>query len=61
MAKAEETIAAHQKFWRGDGPCLILVPTGVMAQYDTEGCPRRFENPELMCGAEMHRALGQLD
>lgn len=57
MVKTEETIAAHKEFWRGDGPCLILVPTGVMAQSDTEGRSRRFENLELMwekdpCGAQ---------
>ena len=48
MAKTAEKIEAHEEFWRGEGPSMILIPTGEMAQYDTEGYPRRFENPELM-------------
>jgi hypothetical protein len=61
MATTKEMIVAHEKFWRGEGPCLILVPTGEMAQFDTEGYPRRFENPELMWEAEMRRARAVLD
>jgi hypothetical protein len=48
MAKTAEKIEAHEEFWRGEGPSMILIPTGEMAQYDTGGYPRRFENPELM-------------
>ena len=61
MAKTAEKIEAHEEFWRGEGPSMILIPTGEMAQYDTEGYPRRFENPELMWEAEMRRARAVLD
>jgi hypothetical protein len=61
MTKTGEKLAAHEKFWQDDGPCLILIPTGEVAQYDTEDYPRRFENPELMWEGEMHRARAVLD
>jgi hypothetical protein len=51
----------HRDFWRGEGPCLILIPTGQMALYDTEDYPERFENPLLMYQAEMERALKVVD
>lgn len=57
----ERKILAHQTFWRGEGPCLILIPTAAMEQYDVEGYRERFENPELMWQAEMRRARPALD
>ncbi|MBI3664841.1 MAG: hypothetical protein HY236_01215 [Acidobacteria bacterium] len=62
MAKTilEEKIEAHRKFWRGEGPSLILIPTSKMPQYDTEGYADRFENPALMWEAEMRRARAAL-
>lgn len=47
---------AHRRFWRGEGPCLLLLPTAAMEQYDLVGYRERFENPELMWQAEMRRA-----
>ena len=47
---------AHERFWRGEGPSLILVPTERSAQYDVEGYRQRFEDPRAMWDAEMRRA-----
>ena len=52
---------AHQAFWRGEGPCLLLTPTAAMDQYDLAGYRERFANPELMWQAEMRRARPVLD
>lgn len=56
-----EKIQAHEAFWRGEGPCLLLTPTGPMEQYDLVGYRERFEQPELMWAAEMRRARPVLD
>jgi hypothetical protein len=56
-----EKIEAHRRFWSGDGPSLILIPTSSMPLYDTEGYVERFENPELMWEAEMRRARPVID
>lgn len=52
---------AHQEFWRGKGPCLLLIPTAAMEQYDLAGYRERFENAELMWQAEMRRARPVVD
>ncbi len=57
----EDKKQAHSRFWRGDGPSLILIPAAQMDQYDVEGYRQRFENPELMWVAEMRRALPVID
>jgi hypothetical protein len=57
----QDRIEAQRRFWRGEGPSLILIPTADMPQYDTEGYAARFENPELMWEAEMRRARPVLD
>lgn len=57
----QEKVESHRRFWRGEGPSLILIPTGQMAQYDIAGYPERFSNPALMWEAEMRRALLVLD
>ena len=51
-----QKIEAHRRFWNGEGPCLILIPTPNIELYDLEGYPERFENPQLMWEAEMRRA-----
>ncbi len=56
-----EKLDAHQRFWSGEGPSLILIPTSQTDQYDTEGYLARFENPELMWEAEMRRARPVVD
>jgi len=52
---------AHERFWRGEGPCLILMPTCLAETYDTEGYPARFADPRLMWEAEMRRARPLID
>lgn len=47
---------SHLRFWRGEGPSLILIPTAQMEQYDTADYRRRFHDPQLMWEAEMRRA-----
>lgn len=61
MSGLLEKKLAHQAFWRGEGPCLLLIPTAAMEQYDLAGYRERFENPELMWQAEMRRARPVLD
>jgi hypothetical protein len=56
-----DKIEQHRRFWRGEGPCLILIPTANMAQYDTAGYRSRFDDPQLMWEAEMRRAEAVLD
>ncbi|MHC4388461.1 MAG: hypothetical protein ACYSX1_07620, partial [Planctomycetota bacterium] len=50
-----EKIERHKTFWRGEGPCLILVPPGrdmnemwQVQIYDTAEYKERFYNPEKM-------------
>lgn len=57
----QEHMNVHRRFWRGEGPSLILIPTAEMVQYDTDGYRERFEHPELMWEAEMRRARPVLD
>lgn len=54
-------IELHRRFWRGEGPCLILIPTENAAQYDTAGYRERFDNPALMWEAELRRAAPVVD
>ncbi len=56
-----ERIEAHRRFWAGEGPSLILIPTGRMELYDTAGYRERFEDAERMWEAEMARAKPVLD
>ncbi len=51
-----DKIEQHRCFWRGEGPCLILIPTADMEQYDTTGYRSRFDDPQLMWESEMRRA-----
>jgi hypothetical protein len=57
----DEKRDAHERFWRGEGPSLILVPAERSAQYDVEGYRERFEDPRAMWDAEMRRARAILD
>ncbi|TVQ35487.1 MAG: hypothetical protein EA384_16135 [Spirochaetaceae bacterium] len=54
-------IEQHRRFWSGDGPSLILVPTEQGALYDTERYDERFEDPQLMWESEMQRARPVID
>jgi len=49
-------IDAHERFWRGEGPCLILVPADDGRLYDLDDYPTRFHNPRGMWESEMRRA-----
>ncbi|MEI2727274.1 MAG: hypothetical protein V9H26_28390 [Verrucomicrobiota bacterium] len=61
MKRLREKKLAHERFWHGEGPCLLLLPTAAMEQYDLAGYRERFENPELMWQAEMRRARPVVD
>jgi len=52
---------AHLRFWRGEGPSLILIPAAQMDLYDTDDYRRRFDDPLLMWEAEMRRARPVID
>lgn len=47
---------AHETFWRGEGPSLILIPAERSAQYDVDGYRERFDDPRRMWEGEMGRA-----
>ena len=46
----------HDRFWRGDGPSLILVPAIESELYDLDGYQERFADSALMLDAERKRA-----
>jgi hypothetical protein len=54
-------IESHRRFWEGQGPSLLLVPTESGPLYDTTDYDRRFADPELMWEVEMHRARAVVD
>lgn len=49
-------LADHARFWRGEGPSLILVPAARQDTYDLDGYRDRFADPALMFDAEQARA-----
>jgi hypothetical protein len=58
-----EKLKAHEAFWEGVGPGLILIPPGRQELYDLQNYIDRFGNPERMWAAEMERAsrvIGQI-
>ncbi len=59
--KTDEKRDAHERFWRGEGPSLILIPAERSAQYDVDGYRQRFDDPRAMWDAEMRRAREILD
>ena len=61
MGATDERLAQHRRFWRGEGPGLILIPSARHEAYDLADYPARFKNPELMWEAEMARARGVVD
>ncbi len=58
---AREGIPIHEEFWRGAGPCLIVIPTSGEPQYDTADYAERFADPALMWRSEMRRARAVAD
>ncbi|MHC4463107.1 MAG: hypothetical protein ACYS30_16995 [Planctomycetota bacterium] len=62
MSVATETKKAlHERFWRGEGPSLILIPAGDIPLYDTTNYRARFYDPARMWESEMERAKRALD
>ena len=68
MISTAKKIEMHKAFWRGDGPCLMLVPpardmneTWQVQIYDTGDYRQRFYNPAKMWENEMTRARPVLD
>ena len=52
----QQKIEAHERFWRGDGPSLILIPAGQAPGYDMAHYPAWFRDPQAMWESEMCRA-----
>jgi len=52
----QQKIEAHERFWRGEGPSLILIPPSDGPPYDLKGYPARFHDPRAMWQSEMRRA-----
>ena len=57
----QEKIEAYRRFWRGEGPSLILIPPATMPVYDLEDYPRLFHDPEAMWESEIRRARAVAD
>jgi hypothetical protein len=53
--------ALHERFWRGEGSSLILIPAGDVPLYDTTEYRTRFYNPVKMWESEIERAKPVLD
>ena len=51
-----EKIEAHKAFWRGEGPCLILIPCGETAPPDLDDYEQRFREPAAMWEGQMREA-----
>jgi len=51
-----DKIESHQKFWKGEGPGLILIPPSSAGLYELNDYPRRFRDPQVMWKTEMKRA-----
>jgi len=63
-----EKIKRHEAFWRGEGPSLILIPSGrdmgeiwQVQIYDTSDYKERFYDPRLMWESEVERARPVID
>lgn len=57
----QQKIEDHRRFWRGEGPCLILVPSSGQPLYDLNNYSQRFNDPEAMYESERARALDVCD
>ncbi len=57
----QERIEAHMRFWNGEGPCLIQIPTAGLPKYYLDGYEVRFRDPEAMWESEMARARPTAD
>jgi len=57
----ENKIELHRRFWKGNGPGLILIPPFKEELYDLNDYPARFRNPQLMWKSEIRRARAVID
>ena len=57
----QDKIEAHKRFWHGEGPCLILIPTGKSETHDLGNYSQLFRDPALMWEAEMRHARSVVD
>ena len=51
----------HNKFWQGEGPCLMLIPAAQNSLYDLNDYRRRFYDPTGMWKSEMARTCPLVD
>ena len=57
----KDKVAAHTRFWNGEGPSLALIPASQIPLYDLRDYPRRFHDPAGMWEAEIARARQVVD
>ena len=57
----QERIASHRRFWKGEGPSLLLISPESGPLYDTTDYARRFVDPQQMWEAETQRAQLAVD
>ena len=58
---AGEKKRLHERFWQGEGPCLVLLPPARIELYDTSRYRELFYNPQRMWESEMQRARGVVE
>ena len=56
-----DKLRMHLRFWKGEGPSLLLIPAGRNSFYDLDDYPRRFREPPAMWESEMARARTVVD
>ena len=54
----QERVEAHERFWNGEGPGLVLIPALQRGMYDFDNYRARFRDPQVMweCEAALARA-----
>ncbi len=57
----KDKIELHKKFWKGEGPGLILIPPFNESLYDLNNYSKRFHDPYEMWKSEMRRAKAVVD
>lgn len=57
----ENKRAAHEAFWRGEGPSLILITPAEQELYDLKDYAARFHDPQAMWESEIRRAEPVVD
>ena len=57
----QHKIQTYERFWRGDGPSLVLIPAPKAPGYDMDRYPDWFRDPQAMWDAQMCRAEPLVD